>query len=132
MLLLLLLIAMLDWLLWGAAFAALAFAVTAFAPDEMRALLPHLVAAYSVAYTIGFLSIVTPSGLGVREGAFYLILAPVMGGGVVTVTALAMRLWTTLGELVAAGGALLLHDSPPPALSEGAAMSEPGPAPAKQ
>jgi glycosyltransferase 2 family protein len=132
MLLLLLLIAMLDWLLWGAAFAALAFAVTAFSPDEMRALLPHLVAAYSVAYTIGFLSIVTPSGLGVREGAFYLILAPVMGGGIVTVTALAMRLWTTLGELVAAGGALLLHDRPAPALSDGAAMTEPGPAPAKQ
>ena len=98
-----LLAATVDWLLWGAAFAALAFALDNYSPAQMAQLAPDLVAVYSVAYAIGFLSFITPSGLGVREGAFYLLLAPLMGGGVVTVLALAMRLWTTLGELIAAG-----------------------------
>ena len=36
------------------------------------ALIPHLVAAFPIAYAVGFLSLITPSGFGVREGAFYL------------------------------------------------------------
>jgi glycosyltransferase 2 family protein len=106
-LLVLLLMAIFDWLLWGASFAALAFALEPYSPAEMLRLAPHLVATYAIAYTVGFVSIVTPSGLGVREGAFYLLLTPILGGGPTTVVALAMRLWTTLGELVAAAVAAL-------------------------
>jgi hypothetical protein len=36
-----------------------------------------------------------------------LLLAPLLGGGVVTIAAIAMRLWITLGELLAAGASLL-------------------------
>ncbi len=79
----------------------------------MLRLLPHLVAAYAIAYAIGFVSLLTPSGLGVREGAFYLLLAPLLGGGFVTVIALAMRIWTTLGELLAAGVSLLYRERAP-------------------
>ena len=89
----------------------------------MLALAPHLVAAYPIAYAIGFISLITPSGLGVREGAFYLLLAPIMGGGAITIVALAMRLWTTLGELVAAGVCVLLPDHPAPVLETGAATN---------
>jgi hypothetical protein len=103
-------IAMLDWLLWGASFAALTFALQDYSTVEMLRLTPHLVAAYAIAYTIGFVSLLTPSGIGVREGAFYVLLAPLLGGGAITVSALAMRLWTTLGELLAAGASVLVRD----------------------
>ena len=103
-------LAILDWLIWGAAFATLAFGIDAYTPAEIWALAPHLIAVYPVAYAIGFLSFFTPSGLGVREGALYLLLAPVTGGAAITLLALAMRLWTTLGELIAAGISALIPD----------------------
>lgn len=101
-LLYLLLLAALDWLLWGATFAAVTFALIDSAPATVAAWAPHLIVAYPVAYAIGYLSFITPSGFGVREGALVLLLAPLLGGSAVTVAALAMRFWTTLGELVAA------------------------------
>ena len=111
-LLLLLMAAALDWLLWGGSFAALTFGLSEYSRVEMIALAPHLIASYSIAYAIGFISFITPSGFGVREGAFYLLLAPILGGGVITVAALAMRLWTTVGELVMAGLSLVLVPAP--------------------
>lgn len=98
-LLALILAAMLDWLLWGATFAAFVFGVTAV---DRAALAPLLVVSYPIAYAAGFLSLITPSGFGVREGAFYFLLVPQIDGAVVTVIALAMRVWTTLGELLLA------------------------------
>lgn len=103
-------LAVADWLLWGAAFMTLAFGIHAYTPTGMWGLAPHLIAVYPVAYVIGFLSFITPSGLGVREGALYLLLAPVTGGGAITLLALAMRVWTTLGELLAAGISALIPD----------------------
>lgn len=102
-----------DWMIWGASFCALAFGLNAYTPQEMLSLAPHLIAVYPVAFAVGFVSLITPSGLGVREGAFYLLLAPLMGGGTVTVVALAMRIWTMLGEAIAAGVSLLLPDRLP-------------------
>ena len=101
-LLALMVIAAINWLLWGGSFAALTFGLSEYSLSEMRELLPYLVLSYPIAYAIGFVSFITPSGFGVREGAFYLLLAPLMGGGIITVAALAMRIWTTLGELIMA------------------------------
>lgn len=95
--------ATLNWLLWGAAYAALTFALSDFSRSAMGQLAPQLIAIYVIAYAIGFLSLITPSGFGVREGALYLLLVPLLDGGIVTVTALAMRIWTTLGEVLFAG-----------------------------
>ncbi len=99
----LLLLGVFNWLLWGAAFAALTFALGDYTSAQLLALTPHLVAVYAIAYAIGFVSFITPSGFGVREGAFYLLLVPLLDGGVVTVAALAMRLWTMAGEVILAG-----------------------------
>jgi uncharacterized membrane protein YbhN (UPF0104 family) len=107
-------VAIVDWLVWGAAFCALAFGIGQYSPAQMWVLAPHLIAIYSVAYAVGFVSFLTPSGLGVREGALYLLLAPLLGGGAVTVLALAMRIWTTLGELIAAGVSAAIPDRPLP------------------
>ena len=103
-------IAIADWLIWGIAFCALAFGISAYTSAQLWALAPHLIVIYPVAYAVGFISFLTPSGLGVREGALYLLLAPLVGGGVVTVLALAMRVWTMLGELIAAGISALFTD----------------------
>jgi len=102
-LLVLLLLGAFNWLLWGAAFATLTFALGDYTGVQLLDLTPHLVAVYAIAYAIGFVSFITPSGFGVREGAFYLLLVPLLDGGVVTVAALAMRFWTMAGEVILAG-----------------------------
>jgi uncharacterized membrane protein YbhN (UPF0104 family) len=99
---LLLAVALFDWLLWGSAFATLVYGTSAFTPAEQAALAPHLIAAYAIASGIGFIALFAPSGLGVREGSLYLLLAPLLGGGAVTVAALLMRLWTMVGEVIMA------------------------------
>jgi len=91
-----------NWLLWGATFAALAFGVAALADGQIQTIGVHLVLVYPIAYTIGFLSLITPSGIGVREGTLFLLLSPLMAGSVVTVISLAMRVWTIAGELIMA------------------------------
>lgn len=96
-----------DWLLWGMTFAALVFAISGFDRQTMLTVAPHLIASFSIAYTVGFLSFITPSGFGAREGAFVILLAPLLGAGIVTVLALAMRFFTTLGELALAGISLI-------------------------
>lgn len=91
-----------DWLLWGASFATIALALGHLTTLPLPLFLFHLIAVYPIANAIGFLSMLTPSGLGVREGAFYLLLAPVVGGGLITVAALAMRVWNIIGEVIMA------------------------------
>lgn len=98
----LLLLAALNWLLWGVTFAAVTFALIDTDLATIADWAPHLIMAYPVAYAVGYLSFITPSGFGVREGALVLLLAPTLGSSAVTVAALAMRFWTTLGELAAA------------------------------
>ncbi|MEZ4615586.1 MAG: lysylphosphatidylglycerol synthase domain-containing protein [Caldilineaceae bacterium] len=91
-----------DWLLWGATFATLSLALGRPMTLTFPEFFLHLVAVYPVAYAIGVLSLITPSGFGVREGTFYLLLTPLLDGGYVTAIALAMRLWNILGEVVMA------------------------------
>jgi len=69
---------------------------------------------YALAWDIGFLSFITPSGIGFREAAIVALLlasglvAPGPASvGVATVIALLARLLTTLAELTCIGGAQL-------------------------
>ncbi len=93
-------LAIVDWLLWGSTFAAFVIALVGAGIPDRHGLWTQLMLSYPIAYAIGFLSLLTPSGFGVREGAFYLLLVPRLDGAIVTVVALAMRLWTTVGELL--------------------------------
>ena len=92
------------WLAMGLSFAAFVRALT---PLD-AAVWPYLVAAWAAAYVIGYLSLLTPSGLGVREGVMTLLLATVLPGGVAAIVAIAARLWMVAGELLGAGVALLM------------------------
>lgn len=88
-----------GWVLLGLAFAALASSV---APVEF-AEVALLVGGYAFAWEIGFLAFVTPSGLGVKEGVLFLILALVFPAPVAAAITVLSRLWQTLAEIAAAG-----------------------------
>jgi hypothetical protein len=92
----------LYWLVAGLAFGL--FAASVYPPAAGH--LPLAVAGFAAAYAAGFLALLTPSGLGVREGVLVLVLAPVMPVGVATVVAVGARLWMMLVEL---GGAAVAH-----------------------
>ncbi len=91
-----------NWIFWGGSFATLALALGSPAGWRPEALAFHLVAVYPIAYVVGFLSLIAPSGFGVREGTFYLLLTPLLAGSYVTALALAMRLWNIVGEVIMA------------------------------
>ncbi len=101
------------WLLLGCSFLFLTLSLSAAPPASLLSLAVHLIAAYPLSYAAGYISFLTPSGLGVREGVAYLLLAPLIGGATVTIAALAMRLWLVLGELAGAGAGLLLNRPSP-------------------
>lgn len=106
MLLTLTLAALVDWLLWGTVFAAFTFAFAGSIGDSATqgglALTPLLIASYPIATIVGLLSFITPSGFGVREGAFYLLLSPYIAGSVVALIALGLRVWGIVSEMIAA------------------------------
>ncbi len=64
---------------------------------------PILVGMVNLAHTIGFLALLAPSGLGVREATLALMLSWLLPGPVGVVAALASRLWLLSGELIGLG-----------------------------
>ncbi len=142
----LLAVGLVDWLLWGASFAAFTFAVASDGlggnglerqSADWLTLAPLLIAAYPIANVAGLVSFFTPSGFGAREGAFFLLLTPPLAGSVVTVVALGARVWGILTEVLLAAISWYYerdaHPVPQPALSvsapDGAALPAPLPAP---
>ena len=89
----------------GSAFALLAASITPVTPQQFAA----LIATWAAAYVIGYLSLLTPGGLGVREGVMILLLAPLFPAPVPTIIALAARLWMIVAEVVGAGIALVVR-----------------------
>jgi uncharacterized membrane protein YbhN (UPF0104 family) len=63
---------------------------------------------YALAWSVGFIIIVFPGGIGPRELAFIAVLAPVMPSASALVVALASRVVMTLGDLLWAGAALAI------------------------
>jgi hypothetical protein len=86
------------WAITGLAFAALVRAMFPLAAADV----PLAIAGYAASYAVGFLSLLTPGGLGVREGVLVLALAPIMPAGPALVVALVSRLWMMLFELLGA------------------------------
>ena len=94
--------------------------------------------AYALAWSVGFLIIVFPGGIGPREIALVAVLAPVMSSASALVVALASRVVMTIGDLVWAGTGLVIGRvrrpgrpaaADPPATPAG---SQPSPAPDPQ
>jgi hypothetical protein len=95
-------VALVGWLLWGITFMAITYAVADASVIDRQAMALPLITAYPIAYAVGFLSLLTPSGFGVREGVLLLLLSPPLSAAVVTVIALATRIAIMVGELLLA------------------------------
>jgi uncharacterized membrane protein YbhN (UPF0104 family) len=93
------------WLLLGLAFAALVRSLTLVSWADA----PWLIATWVTAYTAGYLSLLTPSGLGVREGVMALLLGQLLPVSVAVVISIVARLWMVAGELLGAGAVLALR-----------------------
>ena len=83
------------WVLYGLAFY---FLVGAVQPTEISQMVA-LIGMYAIAWAIGFLSIVTPGGLGIREGALALLLTLYFPLPVAILISLLSRAWITLVEV---------------------------------
>ena len=59
--------------------------------------------AFAAAYVFGYVVLVAPAGLGVREASMVALLAPVMGPPGAALAAVAARVWTTVVEVAPAG-----------------------------
>lgn len=101
-------ICLLDWLAQGTGSFLL---VKSFYPLTISQM-PVMLGGYAISWMIGFLVLVAPAGLGVREGIYTLILKTVMPEPVAIISAMVTRVWITVGELAAAAiGFLLLRAS---------------------
>jgi uncharacterized membrane protein YbhN (UPF0104 family) len=70
---------------------------------------PAMMGIYATAWTVGFLSVVTPGGLGIREGVLSLLLSAYLPPATATLVALLSRLWSLAADVVLAGGAIALR-----------------------
>ena len=77
-----------GWLVYGVAHWCLARAITPIGMDAF----PLVTGAVALAWIGGYLALITPAGLGVREGLLTVLLAPHLGAGPVLVLAGASRL----------------------------------------
>jgi uncharacterized membrane protein YbhN (UPF0104 family) len=91
-------ICLLDWVAQGIGSFVL---IGSFCPLSISQL-PVLLGGYAISWMTGFRVLVSPAGLGVREGVFTLILKTVVPEPLAIIAALVTRVWMTLGELTAA------------------------------
>lgn len=95
---------LLGWLLFGVH----VWLLVRTADGSHSGLLPLSTGAYALAWSVGFLVIIAPGGLGAREAALVVALAPVMPAGGPLVVALASRVVLTAADLILAGAGVLL------------------------
>jgi hypothetical protein len=88
-----------GWAAYGVAFTLF---VSSLHPVSLRDL-PLLGATYAAAWVIGFLSFLTPGGIGIREGVLAYLLSFWLPAPVAVVIGLSSRIWITAGELIGTG-----------------------------
>jgi uncharacterized membrane protein YbhN (UPF0104 family) len=92
-----------SWIVAGCAFFVLLLALWSEAPIS---LLPICIGIYALAWDVGFLSFITPSGLGVREVTIMAAFAPfpaLVSGGLPLAVAALSRVISTVAELLCVG-----------------------------
>ncbi len=72
-----------------------------------------LSAAFSLAWVGGFISFLTPAGIGVREGLLTLLLSPLLPTPLPAFIAILARIWWTVAELISMGLSLLIRAKSP-------------------
>src|SRR6266852_8865944 len=96
-----------SWIVAGSAFYILLLALWPAAPLVAW---PICIGIYAIAWDIGFVSFITPSGLGVREAAIVglFALALPLPAGLASIMSLLSRLVSTLAEVVCVGIAYMV------------------------
>jgi uncharacterized membrane protein YbhN (UPF0104 family) len=94
------------WLAYGVAFGLLWSSFPALSAISW----PAAVGGFAGAYFLGYAAVFAPAGVGVREGAMAVLLAPWLGAAEAAVLAVIARIWMTVAEilpllLIAASGA---------------------------
>ena len=95
---LLLALYVIGWLLAGAGIAALARGVMPIPAAD----LPYVASVFIASWVIGFVAVLAPAGIGIREGAFVVLLAPIMAVEAGIVIAAFSRLWWIVAEVALA------------------------------
>jgi len=80
----------------GAAFFLMASSITGLKPEQAF----FSGSAYVLATIIGLLAIITPNGLGVREGALTIILSTIMSQELAITLAISSRAWSVLADIL--------------------------------
>ena len=96
-----------SWIIAGTAFF---FLLLALWPGTTLAMLPVCIGIYAIAWDFGFVTFITPSGLGFREAAIaalFLLAIPSVPNNIVAILALLSRVVSTLAELLCVGSAYL-------------------------
>ncbi len=97
----------LSWFVAGCAFFVLVLALW---PDTPLTALPICIGIYAIAWDFGFVTLITPSGLGFRElaiGVLFALALPAIPTDLVAVIALLSRVVSTAAELLCVGVAYL-------------------------
>lgn len=97
-LLMILSIYILDWFFQGLGCYAL---INSFYHLEIDKL-PILLGGYSISWILGFIILIAPAGLGIREGIYTFILKLVMPQPIAIISALITRVWMSTGEVAMA------------------------------
>ena len=86
------------WLMYGLAFRWFALGVVGAAPGRLS----DWVAAWAISYVMGYIFLILPAGVGVREAALLTVLpaAGLAGAASAAVISVASRLWLTILEIV--------------------------------
>lgn len=94
--LMLLLLYSLSWILQGIGVFLL---INSFYPIGIKTIFV-ISGLHAFSWVVGFISIITPAGLGVKEGIFSYFLALLMPAGIALIASLLVRIWGTIGELL--------------------------------
>ena len=86
------------WFCYGVGFFLLTKSVTDVSLDRIFI----FVGLFSIAHVVGYLSFLTPGGIGVREGVLTYMLSYYIPFPVASIVAILARVWLTLGEFVCA------------------------------
>ena len=95
-------LSVLSWIFYGAVYWLLLVSLA----DVPAESVPVLTGINAFSFVVGYLSIVTPGGLGVREAAMTRLLLVMVPESVGAVLSIASRLWTIAAEIL--GGVLVL------------------------
>ncbi|MFQ5851582.1 MAG: lysylphosphatidylglycerol synthase domain-containing protein [Candidatus Binatia bacterium] len=99
-----LLIYLIGWGIFGLAFHLFINSIYAIPLHQY----PAALGSFALAWIVGFLSVFTLGGIGVREGMLTLLLKQWLPLEIALVIALGSRIWTTVAELIGVGVAYVL------------------------